>query len=50
MFYKLIGFAVWRLAMAYLRQRYGRALRVAALLGLAGVAAGGYALTRSNGD
>jgi hypothetical protein len=50
MFYKALGFAVWRLGTAYLRRRFGRRLRIAALLGLAGIAAGGYVLARSTGE
>ena len=48
MFYKALGFAVWKLGVAYLRRRYGRSLRLAAVLGVLGVlAAGAYAATRS---
>jgi hypothetical protein len=49
MFYKALGMAVWKLALAYLRQRYGRPLRIAALLGVAAVLAGAIA-ARSSGD
>jgi hypothetical protein len=46
MFYKAIGFVVWKFASAYVRERYGRQLRVAALLGVASILAG-YIATRS---
>jgi hypothetical protein len=48
MFYKALGFAVWKLAMAYLRQRFPRRLRVAALLGVASIVVAGYLATRSS--
>ena len=48
MFYKALGFAVWKLAMAYLRQRLSRPIRVAAALGLISIAVGGYLATRSS--
>ena len=44
MFYKALGYAVWTMAMKYLRQRYGRyrkpalALTVAAAIGVIYVA------------
>jgi hypothetical protein len=47
MFYRLIGMAVWKFASAYLRQKYGRRLRGAAVLGLAAVGVGAYLATRS---
>jgi hypothetical protein len=40
MFYKALGFAVWKLGVAYVRRRYGRQLRIAALLAVAAVLAG----------
>jgi hypothetical protein len=40
MFYKALGFAVWKLGVAYVRRNYGRQLRIAALLGIAAVLAG----------
>jgi hypothetical protein len=47
MFYKALGFAVWKLGVAYVRRRFGRQLRVAAVLALASLAAAGYLATRS---
>jgi hypothetical protein len=44
--YKALGFAVWKLAVAYIRRRYGRKLRIAALLGIASILAG-YLAARS---
>jgi hypothetical protein len=49
MFYKAIGFVVWRLAVKYVRQNYGRRLRVAGLLTVALVLAGAVA-SRSSSD
>ena len=49
MFYRLIGMAVWKFATAYLRERYGRQLRAAAVLGVLGVSVAGYLASR-NGD
>jgi hypothetical protein len=49
MFYKALGFAVWKLGVAYVRRRYGRTLKIAALLGFAtAAAAAGYLATRSS--
>jgi hypothetical protein len=47
MFYRLLGMAVWKVVTAYVRQRYGRQLRTAAVLVVltGGVAA--YLATRS---
>ena len=47
MFYKALGFAVWKLAVAYVRRRYGRKLRVAALVGIASIGVAGYLAARS---
>jgi hypothetical protein len=47
MFYKALGFAVWKLAMAYLRQRFTRSVRIAAVLGLISIVVGGYLASRS---
>ncbi len=49
MFYRLIGMAVWKFATAYLRQRYGRQLRAALVLGVLSVAVAGYLASR-NGE
>jgi hypothetical protein len=40
MFYKALGFAVWKLGMRYVRKNYGRKLRIAGLLAVALVLAG----------
>jgi hypothetical protein len=50
MFYKLIGMAVWKFASAYVRQRYGRQLRGAAVLGVLSLAIAGYLATRSSDE
>jgi hypothetical protein len=47
MLYKALGFAVWKLAVAHVRQNYGRQLRVAALLGVLALGVGGYLAARS---
>jgi hypothetical protein len=47
MFYRLLGMAVWKAATAYVRQRYGRQLRTAAVLGLLSLAVAGYLAARS---
>jgi hypothetical protein len=50
MFYKAIGFTVWKLGTAYLRRRFGAQLKLAALAGLASVVAAGYLAARSDGE
>jgi hypothetical protein len=50
MFYKALGFGVWKLGTRYLRRRYGKAARVAAVGGLASLAAAVYLATRSGED
>jgi hypothetical protein len=47
MFYKALGYAVWKLAVAEVRRRYGRQLRIAAAVGIASIAAAAYLATRS---
>jgi membrane-associated protease RseP (regulator of RpoE activity) len=47
MFYKLLGMVVWKFAVGYVRQNYGRQLRVAAALGLIALGVGGYLAARS---
>jgi hypothetical protein len=47
MFYKLLGMAVWKVGVRYLRRNYGRQLRAAAVLGLLSVAVAGYLAARS---
>jgi len=48
MFYKALGFAVWKLAMKYLRQRYGRYRKPALALTVATAIAVVYVATRSD--
>ena len=48
MFYKLLGMMVWKFATAYVRQNYGRQLRVAAALGVIALGVGGYLAARSS--
>jgi hypothetical protein len=51
MFYKAIGFVVWKFASAYVRQRYGRSLRAVALVaGIASILAAAYLATRSGDE
>ena len=49
MFYKALGFIVWRMAVKYVRQNYGRRLRVAGVLTVA-LAVAGLLAARSSGD
>jgi hypothetical protein len=49
-FYKAIGYVIWRLAVAQLRSRYGRQLKIAFALGVASTIAAGYLAARSNTD
>jgi hypothetical protein len=48
MFYKALGFAVWKLGIAYLRRRYGRQLKIAGVLAIASIAAAAYVASRSD--
>ena len=51
MFYKALGFMVWKLGGAYVRRRYARPAKIVALLGVSGaLAAGVYLATRSSSD
>jgi hypothetical protein len=47
MLYKAVGYVVWKFALAYVRQRYGRTIRVALIGGIATIAVGAYLATRS---
>ena len=47
MFYRLLGMAVWKIGMRYVRRNYGRQLRAAFALGVLAVVAGGYFASRS---
>jgi hypothetical protein len=48
MLYKALGFVVWKFAVAYVRRRFARQLRIAAALGVVTLAAAGYLATRSS--
>ena len=48
MFYKAIGYVVWRLAVAELRRRYARRAKLATALGVAALVGAGYLATRSD--
>jgi hypothetical protein len=47
MFYKAIGYAVWKMAVAYMRQRYARQAKVGAALIVVSLVALGYMAKRS---
>ena len=47
MFYRALGRAIWKIAIASLRQRYARTVKITAVLGLASlVAAAAYLASR----
>jgi hypothetical protein len=48
MFYKALGFVVWKLGVAYLRRRFARTAKIAAVLAIVLIAAAGYLATRSD--
>jgi hypothetical protein len=48
MFYKALGFAVWKLAIAHLRRRYARPAKIALVLGLASLVGAAYIAGRSS--
>ena len=48
MFYKALGFVVWRIVMAYLRQRYASYKRPVAALTVVGAIAAIYIATRDD--
>ena len=48
MFYKALGFVVWKLAMQQLRQRFGRYRKPAAALTVAAAIAAIYVATRDD--
>jgi hypothetical protein len=48
MFYKLIGYTIWKLAAAEARRRYGRQARVGAMLVFVSLLAAGYMAKRSS--
>ena len=47
MFYKALGYMIWRLAMAEARRRYARPAKVGAMLVLVSLFATGYMAKRS---
>jgi hypothetical protein len=47
MFYKALGFAVWKLGLAYIRRRYARQAKIVAGLAVISIVAAGYLATRS---
>jgi hypothetical protein len=47
MFYKAIGFIIWKLAVAEARRRYGRQAKVGAMLLLVSLFAAGYMAKRA---
>jgi hypothetical protein len=47
MFYRLLGMAVWKIGIRYVRRNYGRQLRTALALAVLSVAVGGYLAARS---
>jgi hypothetical protein len=46
MFYKALGFAVWKLGVAYVRRNYGGQIRVAIVVAIVSVLAAGYLAAR----
>ena len=47
MFYRLLGMAVWKAGVGYVRRTYGRQLRAAFALGVLTIGVAGYLATRS---
>jgi hypothetical protein len=50
MFYKALGFVVWRLAVAYMRQRFARYAKGAAVAGVLALGLAAYLGTRSGSE
>ena len=48
MFYKALGFAVWKLGLRYVRQRYGRYVKPGAALTVAAAIVAIYIATRGD--
>ena len=48
MFYKAIGYVVWKLALSQLRRRFARPAKVALALGVVSLIGAGYLATRSD--
>jgi hypothetical protein len=48
MFYKALGYAVWRLAVVEMKRRYARQAKVGAMLVLVSFIAAGYMAKRSS--
>ena len=49
-FYKALGFTVWKFGIAYLRKRYGRTIRIALVAGVVSLVAAGYLAAHSGDD
>jgi hypothetical protein len=47
MLYRLLGMAVWKLGVRYVRRNYGRQLRAAFVLTVLSIGVAGYLATRS---
>jgi hypothetical protein len=47
MFYKALGFAVWKIGVAYMRRRYARQAKIGLALALVSLVAVGYMARRS---
>jgi len=47
MFYRLLGMAVWKIGVRYVRRNYGRQLRAAFALLVLAIAVAGYLAARS---
>jgi hypothetical protein len=50
MFYKALGYAVWQMAVKYLRLRYGRYVKPGAAVATAGALIAVYVATRGGDD
>ena len=50
MFYKALGYAVWKMCTTYIRERYGRQIKIGAVLGIASIAIAGYLAARPDAD
>jgi hypothetical protein len=50
MFYRALGFAVWKLAKAELQRRYGRRARLAGLAAVLSILVAAYLATRSSSE
>jgi hypothetical protein len=51
MFYKALGYVVWKFALTYVRQTYGRKIRMGLIAGaVGGLFLAGYLASRSSDD